>query len=54
MLRLVAAGRTNREIAEALSIAEKTAINHVTHIFDKLGLDNRSSATAWAIRSGLA
>ena len=54
VLRLVAAGRTNREIAEALSIAEKTAINHVTHIFDKLGLDNRSSATAWAIRSGLA
>ena len=54
VLRLVAAGRSNREIARALSIAEKTAINHVTHIFDKLGVENRSSATAWAIRSGLA
>ncbi len=54
VLRLVAAGRSNREIARSLSIAEKTAINHVTHILDKLGVDNRSSATAWAIRSGLA
>jgi DNA-binding CsgD family transcriptional regulator/tetratricopeptide (TPR) repeat protein len=51
VLGLVAAGLTNREIAEALSIAEKTAINHVTHIFDKLGVSNRAAAASWAIRN---
>jgi DNA-binding CsgD family transcriptional regulator len=54
VLRLVASGRTNREIAAALRISEKTAVNHLTHIFDKLGVDNRSAATAWAFRNDLA
>ena len=38
VLRLVAQGRSNREIAAALSIAEKTAVNHLTHILDKVCL----------------
>src|SRR5439155_25363526 len=38
VVRLVAQGRTNREIAAALVISEKTAINHLTHVFDKLCL----------------
>lgn len=54
VLRLVAAGRTNRDIAETLRISEKTAVNHVTHILDKLGVENRSAATAWAFRHDLA
>lgn len=54
VLALVAGGSTNREIAETLSISEKTAINHVTHIFDKLGVSNRAAATSWAVRNGLA
>ncbi len=54
VVRLVAQGRTNREIAEMLVISERTAVNHVSHIFDKLGVANRAEATAWAIRQGLA
>jgi DNA-binding CsgD family transcriptional regulator len=53
VLRLVASGRTNREIAEALTISEKTAINHLTHIFDKLRLTSRAAAAAYALREGL-
>src|SRR5207302_9215298 len=54
VLRLVAAGRTNRDIADALVISEKTAINHLTHILEKLGVENRAAATAFALRHGLA
>jgi DNA-binding CsgD family transcriptional regulator len=54
VLRLVVSGRTNREIAEALTISEKTAINHVAHIFDKLGVSSRAAAAAYALREGLA
>jgi DNA-binding NarL/FixJ family response regulator/tetratricopeptide (TPR) repeat protein len=53
VLALVAAGRTNREIAEELAISEKTAVNHVTHILDKLGASNRAAAASWAVRNGL-
>lgn len=44
---LVAAGRTNREIATQLFISERTAGNHVQHILTKLGLDNRTQIAAW-------
>ncbi|HZQ99378.1 MAG TPA: LuxR C-terminal-related transcriptional regulator [Chloroflexota bacterium] len=44
---------TNRAIANALGIAEKTATNHLTHIFNKIGVDNRAGATAYALRHGL-
>jgi predicted ATPase/DNA-binding NarL/FixJ family response regulator len=54
VLRLVAAGLSNRAIAEALQISEKTVINHLTAIFQKTGCDNRTAATAFAIRRGLA
>lgn len=50
---LIADGKTNKEIAEALIIAEKTARNHVSRILTKLGLTRRSQAAAWAIRAGL-
>ena len=54
VIALVARGLTNREIAEALIISEKTARNHVSNILDKLGLTRRSEAAAYAVRHGIA
>ncbi|HEY7522122.1 MAG TPA: AAA family ATPase [Candidatus Limnocylindrales bacterium] len=54
VLALVAAGRTNGEIAERLFITRKTAAVHVTHILDKLGVSNRVEAAMIAARLGLA
>jgi DNA-binding CsgD family transcriptional regulator len=54
VLRLVAAGRSNRQIAQALVLSEKTVINHLTSIFNKTCTENRAAATAFAIRHGLA
>lgn len=48
VLALVATGRTNRRIAEDLSISEKTVARHVANLFRKLGLSSRAAATAWA------
>jgi DNA-binding CsgD family transcriptional regulator len=48
VLRLLAAGKTNREVAGALFISEKTVARHVSNIFDKLGVSSRTRATAWA------
>jgi DNA-binding NarL/FixJ family response regulator len=48
VLRLVAAGLTNREIAERLFITPKTASNHVSHILTKLGARTRTEAAALA------
>jgi DNA-binding NarL/FixJ family response regulator len=53
VLRLVAAGQSNRQIAEALSITERTVKFHVTAIFNKLGADNRAQAVAIAAERGL-
>jgi len=54
VLRLVAAGRTDREIADTLFIARTTASDHVSHILSKLDVSTRAEATAWAVRNGLA
>lgn len=54
VLRLVAAGHSNREIAEQLVLSKKTVANHLTNIFTKTGTDNRAAATAFAVRHGLA
>jgi DNA-binding NarL/FixJ family response regulator len=53
VLRLVAAGQSNKQIARALGIAERTAKFHVTSIFQKLGADNRAQAVALAGQRGL-
>jgi DNA-binding NarL/FixJ family response regulator len=53
VLRLVAAGRTNRAIADQLVISEKTVARHVSNIFTKLGLSSRSAATAYAYQHDL-
>jgi DNA-binding CsgD family transcriptional regulator len=54
VLRLVAAGGTNREIARDLYLSEKTVERHLSNIFAKLGLSSRSAATAYAFRHRLA
>jgi HD-GYP domain-containing protein (c-di-GMP phosphodiesterase class II) len=54
VLRLVAQGRSNRQIAAELYIAEKTARNHVERVYSKLGVNNRTQASLAAIDRGLA
>jgi ATP/maltotriose-dependent transcriptional regulator MalT len=54
VLRLVAAGRTNREVAAELVISEYTVARHVQNIFAKLDLSSRAAATAFAFEHGLA
>jgi DNA-binding NarL/FixJ family response regulator len=53
VLRLIAAGRSNREIASVLFIAPKTASVHVSNILGKLGAASRTEAAAIAHREGL-
>jgi two-component system response regulator DevR len=53
VLALVARGYTNKQIAEKLSVSEKTARNHVSHILEKLGLSRRSEAAAYAVEHRL-
>ena len=53
VLGLVAAGLSNRQIAHALSISERTVKFHVTSIFNKLGAENRAQAVALAAARGL-
>jgi non-specific serine/threonine protein kinase len=54
VLRLLAAGHSDRQIAAALSISRKTAGNHVSSILAKLGVEGRTAAAALAVRRGLA
>ena len=53
VLRLVAQGRTNREIATALVVTEKTAGHHVEHIYAKTGVSTRVGAALFAMRHDL-
>ena len=49
MLRLLAAGLSNPEIAERLHVSRKTAAHHVSHILTKLNLRNRAEVVAHAV-----
>ena len=53
ILRLVGAGKTNKEIAAELQISERTARTHVSNILSKLDLTSRTQAALWAVREGL-
>jgi DNA-binding CsgD family transcriptional regulator len=53
VIRLVAAGKTNRMIAAELFLSEKTVARHVSNIFTKLGISSRSAATAYAFEHRL-
>ena len=53
VLRLVAEGQTDREVAEALVISPRTVNRHLSNIFVKLDVPGRAAAVAYAIRQGL-
>ena len=53
MLRLVATGLSNREIASSLVLSEHTVHRHVANILRKLTLSTRAAASAYAARAGL-
>ena len=53
VLRLLARGLSNREIAERLVISRKTASHHVEHIYAKTGTTNRALASLFAASHGL-
>jgi DNA-binding NarL/FixJ family response regulator len=54
ILRMVAAGMPNKQIAAELVISERTARTHVSNILRKLDLSSRTQAALWAVREGLA
>lgn len=54
ILRHVAQGQSNQEIADLLIISERTVRTHISHILDKLNLENRTQAALYALRQGLA
>ncbi len=49
VLRAIADGATTREISEQLFISSKTADHHIQHIYTKIGVSNRATATRWAL-----
>ena len=53
VLRLLAQGQSNKQIARNLQIGEKTVKTHVSNILSKLGVQSRTQATLYAIRIGL-
>jgi NarL family two-component system response regulator LiaR len=53
VLRWIASGLNNREIAEKLIISEKTVKTHVSNLLGKLGLEDRTQAAIWALKHGL-
>jgi non-specific serine/threonine protein kinase len=54
VLRLLAQGHTDREIAALLHISHRTVQNHVQHIYGKINVSSRSSATKWSLAQGIA
>jgi DNA-binding NarL/FixJ family response regulator len=53
VVRLVARGLTNRQIAGNLDVAERTVDTHIEHILNKLGFGSRAQIAAWAVEQGL-
>ncbi len=53
VLRLLVAGRSNKDISATLAIAEETVKTHVSHVLAKLGVENRAQAIAEALRRRL-
>ena len=53
ILRMIATGAANKQIAYQLKISEKTVRNHVSNMYEKLGIYDRSQAVLYAVRKGL-
>jgi DNA-binding NarL/FixJ family response regulator len=54
VLRLISAGRTTRQIAEAMIVSRATVERHITSLSRKIGARGRADATSYALRQGLA
>ena len=54
VLRMIVDGATNNEISDKLSISPHTVKSHVVHIFNKLGVNDRTQAAVWAARNRIA
>jgi DNA-binding NarL/FixJ family response regulator len=53
VLRLIAGGRSNREISEQLTLSVRTVARHIANIYSKIGTRNKAEATDYAHRRGL-
>jgi non-specific serine/threonine protein kinase len=53
VVRLIAQGVSNRQIAQRLRVTERTVVSHIEHIMNKLALNSRAEIAAWAVRAGL-
>ena len=53
VLRLVATGRTNQEVADVLCISDKTVGRHLSNVYRKIDVGTRAAATAYAFARGL-
>ena len=53
MLRQIAQGLTNKQIAEAMKVSYDTVKEHIHHIFRKIGVMDRTQAAVWAVRNNL-
>jgi DNA-binding CsgD family transcriptional regulator len=54
VVRLVAQGMTNQEIAATLNLSTRTVVNHVANVMSKLGVESRTAVATWAVRQGVA
>jgi DNA-binding NarL/FixJ family response regulator len=54
VLRLVAKGYSNRDVASMLFISERTVHRHLSNVFTKLGVTSRTAATVYAFEHGIA
>ncbi len=54
VLRLIAAGKSNREIAEELFLSLRTIERHITNLYTKIGARGKADATAYALRHDLS
>lgn len=53
MVRLIARGYTNRQIASALVLSERTISTHIGNIYSKLGFTARAQVITWAVEMGI-
>ena len=53
ILRLLATGVANKQVAFRLKISDKTVRNHISHIYEKLNIFDRSQAVLYAVRKGI-
>jgi len=54
VLACLAAGMTNKEVAQSLCISLSTVKTHISNIFKKLGITNRTEATIYALKNGIS